>query len=176
MATRRQCYVEFYSPGTFVSECTTKPIATWNRREACQLAKEVIERYGAKPYAFRFTTCIVADPVSDGQGGELKVIPKEVEESGLKFLGGRVLSYDQICQRNDPKEKILRSNMECNRQWFICINDNSWRSTMPFDEADEVVDPDTGDVLERGDTSERKQYRDRMTKQRDAELAARTGG
>jgi len=49
-------FVTFYSPGTFVSEETTKDIDSWNIQEAESMAESIKERHGAKPYGFRFTT------------------------------------------------------------------------------------------------------------------------
>src|SRR5688572_23657281 len=110
MKTRKQHFVTFYSPGTFVAEMTTKPIGEWSAALAARMASDVTERYNSKPYGFRFSTSIVADPVSDGAGGTLEVRPKQIVESGMYHLGGELLTYDDVRARNDPKENILRSN------------------------------------------------------------------
>lgn len=171
MATRRQHFVEFFSPGTFYSETTARPVETRNVLNACQMAGEITERHGAKPYGFRFFTSIVADPIDDGEGGKLNVQPRQVDKSGMYFLGGDVLSYDDIVARNDQRDRILRSNMKYNRLWYMVENRNSYLSTHEFGEADVVVDPATGNVIERGDTKERRKYRKAKSAERDAELA-----
>ena len=49
-------FVTFYSPGSFVAEETTKPIASWDIEAAKKMARTVSERYASKPYGFQFTT------------------------------------------------------------------------------------------------------------------------
>lgn len=95
----RKHYVTFLSPGTFFSEQTSQPITEWDPRLAVGMAETVVERHGAKPYAFYFTTRLAGDPVPDGEGGHLEVQEKDVARSGNYFLGGRVLSYDDVVAR-----------------------------------------------------------------------------
>lgn len=173
-------YVTFVSPGTFVSESTTKPIESWSPETACYLARDIVERYGATPYGFYFTTVLTADDVPDGQGGFLKVEKKEIDRSGTHFLGGEISNYDEVVDRNDPEERILRDNMRGNRYHYIIVNKNSYKSTMEFKVKDVVVDPATGKVIDRGDSPERMAYRARLDsilddedKQRQAEWEKR---
>lgn len=150
MSTRRQHQVTFLSPGTFLNEQTTRDIEAWDTHLAIDMAKSVVERHGAKPYAFFFTTSIVSSSVPDGEGGELEVKPKQVAKSGTHFLGGSVLTYDDLEQRADPKEEILRSNMLCNDVPIVVENCNSYKTTVPFTEQDVVVD-ERGYIIVRGD-------------------------
>lgn len=166
---RRKEFVTFYSPGTFFAETTTKPIASRDPKLAVGLAGTVLERYGAKPYGFRFETRIVGGDVPDGEGGVLHVEPKTVDTSGMHFLGGTVETFDEVRKRGDEKERILVSNMESNGWWIVITNTNSFRSVQPFTEADVVVD-ETGTIVERGDAPRRIHYRERMTRKREQEL------
>lgn len=166
----RKHQVTFYSPGTFVSESSSYDIESWDTAKAVELSEKVVERYGAKPYGFVFETLITAKDVPDGEGGTLRVESKLAERSGIHFLGGRLETYDEVAARNDEKENILRSNMKYNDNWIICINTNSYRSTLPFTEKDRIVDAD-GRIVERGDTPERIAYRTEQTAKRDAEWA-----
>jgi hypothetical protein len=50
----RKHYVTFYSPGTFVSESSTLSIEDWDTAKAVEMAKNIQERHGAKPYGFRW--------------------------------------------------------------------------------------------------------------------------
>lgn len=169
VVTVRKHYVTFYSPGTFFTEQSTKPVEEWDTKLAIEIAKSVLERYNAKPYAFRFKTMLEAEPVPDGEGGMLKVEPKEVEATpGLFFLGGSLFTYDEVVKRDDPKEKILRSNMEGNGMWVIIQNDNSWRFTGEFGEKDVIVD-ENGEVTRRGDEPKLVAYRKKMDEKRLAE-------
>lgn len=124
-------FVTFFSPGTFVAETTEKPIASWNVDKAVEMARSVSERYGAKPYGFRFSTRARQDDELDS---------KVVKSSGTYYLGGRVETKDEVFARNDPAEKILRANMECNDIEKIIINDNSWRYTGAFGADDVLLD------------------------------------
>ena len=159
MKPQRQEFVIFYSPGTFVSEMTTNPIAERDTKLAVQMSETVRERYNARPYGFKFETRIVAEPVPDGEGGELMVQPKTVATSGMYFLGGKLETLDEVEARNDPKEDILRSNMRNASSHIVCVNENGYRSTLPFTEKDVVVNA-TGEIVERGDDPKHVAYRE----------------
>lgn len=158
-------FVTFYSPGTFVSEQTTREIGEWDPRAAVALAEQIVERYGAKPYGFRFETRSCAPDVDDGAGGVIEGAQKTMKTSGLHFLGGRLDTIDDVERRNDPKESILRSNMRGNRIPIVCVNVNSWRATMPF-EADSVIIGPDGAVIERGDDPKWVTYREQAIEAR----------
>lgn len=145
----RKHFVTFYSPGTMFAESDVVAIGTWLPVEAARMAKDITQRHGAKPYGFRFSTCIVARPVPDGEGGLLEVEPKEVARSGMFFLTGTVRIVKDIEAKADPAERILLSNMKGNG-WAACVqNDNSYRSTQPFTKEDVVVDWD-GNIVASG--------------------------
>jgi hypothetical protein len=150
MTVREEKYVTFMSPGSFFAETTTKVIDAHDPRRAVVMAKDIVERYGARPFGFRFETCLVADPLSDGRGGQLDVEPKTIFTSGTYFLGGRLETYDDVAKRADPKEQILLSNMRNNGWEIMCITENGYRSTQPFTKDDFVVDQKTGTILRRG--------------------------
>ena len=122
-------FVTFYSPGTFVSETTSKPIASWDVEVAKTMARGISERYGAKPYGFRFST---------RTRGADDLDSREAASSPMYYLGGRVETLADVEARNDPKEEILRSNMRRNGVERIIVNDNSWRFTAAL-EPDDVV-------------------------------------
>jgi hypothetical protein len=169
---QRKHFVTFYSPGTFFNEESTRPIAAWDTVAALKLAESITERYNAKPYAFRFSTCICADPIPDGEGGTLEVEPREVEESGRYFITGTVLKVDELEKRADPEQRILVSNMRCN-DWPLCVeNTNSWKCVQPFDETDFIVDRH-GAVIERGDAPKWKAYRKVEIEKHRKEMAAK---
>lgn len=117
-------FVEFLSPGTFFSETTIKEIDSWDVSMATIMSKNITERHNAKPYGFRFITKERKDNELDS---------KETETSGIYYLGGKVLSLQEVKDRNDPKDEILISNMENNNYSHIIENNNSWRFTANFD-------------------------------------------
>lgn len=153
----RKHYVTFLSPGTFVSEQTTREIARWDPAVAAEMSCAIVERYNARPYAFYFSTMLSADPVPDGEGGTLRVEGKEVGRSGLHHLGGEIVTIEDVEARCDPKDSILLSNMRYTCP-IVVDNRNSWRSTHPFEEQDVLIDA-SGKIVERGDTPERIAYR-----------------
>ena len=155
----RKHFITFCSPGTFTSETTTKPISSWDTKEAIKIAQTITERHGAKPYGFLFETKVVADPIPDGEGGTLEVEPKSVKSSGIYYLGGKLETYDDIEARKDPKEETLLWNMKWNDYPIIIVNTNSWKFTAAYKESDSIVDAETGEIIDRGDDKEHKAYR-----------------
>lgn len=124
-------FVTFFSPGTFVAETTTKPIESWDVNQAVEMAKSVVERYNALPYGFRFST---------RERGENDLDSHEVKTSAMCYLGGEVLALEEIKARNNPDDRILISNMECNGWQRVVINKNSWSWCQPLASGDEVLD------------------------------------
>lgn len=131
MSELRKHFVTFYSPGTFVPEQTEKPIEAWDTEVAMRMARKIKERYGARPYAFRFTTRSRTDDELDS---------KETAHSPLYYLGGTIKTAKEVLAGTDPKEEILRSNVRCNRIKRIIVNDNSWRFTGELHDDDVVLD------------------------------------
>lgn len=128
----KQNFVTFLSPGTFFSEETTKPINSWDPNEAVLMSKKIVERHGAKPFAFVFTT---------RERGPKDLDSKVTKTSGRYFLGGKVLTLAEV-EKQMPKETILISNMRCNGWKQIVINDNSWRAIQPLEPGDVVLKTD----------------------------------
>lgn len=126
-----QHFVTFCSPGTMIAESTSKPVDSWSVDLAKMMALEISERYGATPFGFFFTT---------RSRGPNDLDSKETAKSCFYYLGGRVETREQVEARNDPNERILRSNMSINRWDKIIINDNSWRFTAPLHDTDVVLD------------------------------------
>lgn len=124
-------FVSFCSPGTFVAEETTKPIAAWDVVAAVKMADEITERYGATPYGFYFTT-------RSRQENELDSCV--TAESRMYYLGGEVVTFAQLEARNDPTERILRDNMRINRWDKVLFNYNSWKSVHPLHDGDTVLE------------------------------------
>ena len=157
-APRMAEFVTFVSPGTFFAETTTLPIASRDLSLAVKMSRKITERYGSRPYGFRFETRIVADPIPDGCGGSLAVEPKTVDTSSMHFLGGKVETFADVERRADPKESILCGNMSGNGMWIVVTTTSPYRSTCEFKPADVVVN-DRGEIVKRGDSAERVAYR-----------------
>jgi hypothetical protein len=155
----RKHYVTFMSPGTLFAEMTTVAIDSWDVAAASRMAAGIVERHGAKPYGFVFSTRVEHAPVPDDEGGMLQVEGREVEKSGVHFLGGVIETFDDIDQRNDDKERVLRSNMRLNGYPLVVVNRNSYMSTHPFEEDDCIVAG--GEVVHRGRDEPWASYRHR---------------
>ena len=124
-------FVEFLSPGTFVSESSVQPIESWDVEEAKTLARSINERHSATPYGFRFITRERKDDELDS---------RVTNTSGIYYLGGKVETLDEVKSRNSPDERILLCNMESNGYDKIIVNTNSWRITLPLNKNDVVLD------------------------------------
>lgn len=124
-------FVEFFSPGTMVSETTTLPIDSWDISTAKELARTVKERHGATPFGFRFLTRERKDTELDSS---------ITNTSNFYYLGGTVLSLEEIKSKNNPQDRILILNMETNGYNNVIVNTNSWKVTRPLRETDQVLD------------------------------------
>jgi len=139
--------VTFLSAGTLMAETTTRPIALWDTTTACAMAKEIVERHGARPFAFFFRTEAVAPDSPDGVGGVIKGGRKLTRRSGCYFINGKVETLAEVESRTDPSESILLENMRCNGYTRVCTVVNGYRSTLPFESGDVNLDPD-GKLIE----------------------------
>ncbi len=124
-------FVTFLSPGSFVHEESTKPIASWETDAAVKMSREVVERYGAKPFAFYFTTRSRQEDDLDSAISD---------RSNTYFLGGKIETIEEVELRNDPEERILRSNMRNNGWNRIVVNTNSFKIIQPLRDGDVVLD------------------------------------
>ena len=124
-------FVTFLSPGTLFSETTTKPIASWSVEKAKAMVGGITERHGATPYGFMFTT---------RERGPKDLDSKVVKASGVYYLGGKVETLAQVKRRATSADKILISNMECNKIAKVITNTNSWKFTAELRKGDVVVE------------------------------------
>ncbi len=154
----KKIFAEYFSPGTMFAETSTRALDKGTVKEAVALSKEISERYGATPYAFDIVTKLGADPIDDGQGGTMKVLSKEIGRKGRYFLGGEVITYDQVIAR-EGAGSIWARNMRGNRDPVSVQNTNSFKSTQIFREQDVIVDVETGAIVVRGDGPEVVAYR-----------------
>ncbi len=135
-------FATFMSPGTFVDEETTREIDLPNPCLAVQVSATIRERYGATPYGFVLFTR-EHDQV-ERAGKVFKTDPVETYRSGVHFIGGDVLTLEDI--PDTPDNRILRANMKGNDIERVIENKNSWRSVKPFNVGDKVVGQN-GEVL-----------------------------
>ncbi len=164
--TGRRHFVLFLSPGTLFDETTTREIGSWDAAAAVSMAEQVRERHGARPYGFQFVTKIVSGGVPDGEGGILKVEPKEVARSGVYYIGGKLVTVDDA-----PDGSILKSNMRGN-DWPICCETKNGYSHMGvFGERDKIVGAG-GSIVESGDDERYAVYRAQKMAEHEAEIDA----
>lgn len=136
-----ELFCVFYSPGTFFPETNSVEVASQEDLVGpCARAREIVQRHGAKPYGFVF---------QDGNGKLL---------SGMHYLGGKLIMYDDLPY--DDEYNIMRSNM---RDSPVAIeNTNSYRFTGQFFDSSILLDPDTGQVIRRGDDADLVAYREEV--------------
>lgn len=125
-------FVRFLSPGTFIAEQTVKPIDSWDVDKAVEMARDIVERYNARPYGFEFIT---------RERGPDDLDSRITERRGIFYLGGKIETIEEVRERNDPNERILLANME-NSFDRIVVNTNSWKWTQPFRDGDVLLDVD----------------------------------
>lgn len=124
-------FVTFYSPGTFVAETTEKLIKKWDIPLAMEMAHDIMERHGATPYGFRFST---------RERGPKDLDSKVTKTSPVYYLGGKVETLEEVKARATKDDEILISNMENNHMKRVVTNTNSWKSTLELKEGDIVLD------------------------------------
>lgn len=163
-------YVVFISPGSFVDEMTSKPIESWDTKAAIALAETIVERYGAKPYAFMFKTYDELPDVVDEDGHRRSVEARELAASGRHYIDGTVLTRDDVVALKDPKLSIMESNMRNVGSEIVCRTTRSYTHHGVFAPGDCVVDA-KGEVVERGDSERLAAYRARVKAEHDAEMA-----
>lgn len=145
MSTRTVSYVTFFIPGSFYNEETRVPISSWSIEEA----KAKLASAHRWTFGFQFSKVIESDPVPDGQGGFIRVQGKMVDTSGMYYVGGQVRDIVSVLQANIPEEDILRDNMRAN--WAAIVK-TSQGNSQPFNKEDVLLDKNTFEVLERGDS------------------------
>jgi hypothetical protein len=124
-------FVTFLSPGTFVHEETTKPIEKWDVKKAKSMAKKIVERHNATPFAFYFTT---------RARNETDLDSRVIAESKRYYLGGKVETLAEVKARATKEDEILVANMEGNHWDRIITNTNSWRVCQPLADGDVVLE------------------------------------
>lgn len=122
-------FVTFFSPGTFVAETTTEPIDSWNPAAALLRARQIIERHGASPYGFRFTTRTRTDADLDS---------KVSATSPMYYFGVKIETLAEV-QAREP-DSILAQNMRINRIALIVTTTGGYRSAAQLKPEDIVLD------------------------------------
>ncbi|HXN71473.1 MAG TPA: hypothetical protein VN861_02855 [Candidatus Acidoferrales bacterium] len=126
-------FVTFLSPGTFMAEDSTKPIDSWDVKKARKMAAKITERYNAVPYAFYFTT---------RSRGPNDLDSRRTKISPTYYLPHcKVETLAEVKARNDPRESILLSNMECNGYDRIVTTTKGWKWTQPLGKEDVLLRP-----------------------------------
>jgi len=96
------------------------------------MAQKIVERYNAHPYAFYFMT-------RGRTNGELD--SKVIKRSPTYYLPHcKIETIEEVRKRNDPKESILLSNMECNGYDRIVRTTKGWQWTQPFGKNDVLLE------------------------------------
>jgi hypothetical protein len=125
----KQHYVTFYSPGTMVAEQTTKVIKGWDVDSAVKMMPEIEERYGAKPYGFRFTT---------KKRGWRDMHPVEIDRSGMYYVNCRVQTLEDV-EAEHGKSATLARNMRTNGWESVVTTEKGWAWSQPLHENDVVL-------------------------------------
>ena len=98
-------FVTFLSPGSFYPEKTHIEIDSWDVDQAAKMASGIVERHGATPYGFTFST---------RSRGPEDLDSHVTLTSGIYYFKGLIETLAEVEARNDPDEEILRLNMRSN--------------------------------------------------------------
>ena len=131
---RQEHFVTFLSPGTLVVESSTKWIKYWDTDEAVEIGSYIVERYGARPYAFYFTTRARTEEELDS---------KEIARSSTYYMGGTIKTLAEVEaeEQDNERKSILLQNMIGNKIDKVIVNEwGNW--TMPLHKDDVVLDMD----------------------------------
>ncbi len=123
--------VVFSSPGTFVHETSEYEVEEWDVDKAAEMARDIKERHGARPFGFMFKRI-------GRKTGELDAYT--TASSVFYYLGGNIRTAEEVLAGDSPDESILRSNVRNNDIKRILVNNNSYRSTHSLDDDDVVLD------------------------------------
>ena len=143
MKPTEKYYVTFYSPGTFFAESSTKRIVRWSTIQAVKMAEGITERYGAKPYGFRFETRLEQETVAG-------IASKTIAQSGVYFMNAKVKTYEEIAKVNHEDDYVLLNNMRNNGYPLIATNDGkskNYHFSIPFDMKKDALVDGTGKVI-----------------------------
>jgi hypothetical protein len=98
-------------------------------------------------------------------GAKLRVFAAQYATAGQRE---RAEGYAHAANtaRNDPREGILRSNMSRNCP-IVHVGNRSWKTTMPFEAKDFMVD-EAGAVVDRGDDPRDVDYLAKVWREQEA--------
>jgi len=123
-------YVTFYSPGTMVAETTRREVPSWSVAKVLKILPDIEERYGAKPYGFRFTTM---------KRGMRDFAPREVAQSNMYYVNCDVQTLEELEERGEKEERILLQNMKTNGWDKIVTTKSGWKWSHPLQDGDIVL-------------------------------------
>lgn len=158
MKTKTYYLVTYYSPGTFFSESSSYKFTEFNLWKFCQKAKEISERYDAKPYGFNFQKLEIPVDLPKTEGFKVTVEPKILEKSGTFYITGDVIFSENLIGKD---EQILKSNLESNNNGVGIVNNNSFKFRGAFEKDDNIVNWD-GLIIRRGNDKDLVAYRKKI--------------
>lgn len=110
-ATMHKHFVTFVIPGTFFTKQSTQEIPSWDTATALEMAKSVIERYGARPYAFQFST---------RSRGADDLDSKVTATSPNYFFGCDVYNLAEV-EKKFPDARFLITDMRNNADYRVAV-------------------------------------------------------
>ena len=107
-------------------------IGSWDVEEALKMAPGIVERHGATPYGFRFSTRSRGPEDRDSS---------LTAKSGVYYFKGKVETLDEIEAKNDPEDEILLFNMRANEiPRVIRLSAGRYSYTQVFGEEDRMLE------------------------------------
>lgn len=129
--TVQKHYVEFCSPGTFFSEISRREIDAWDTGKAIEMMSDIKERYGGRPFGFRFLT--------HGRGAD-DLNSREIARGHFYYVNCDILTAEEILAGTDPDYATMRTNIEFNGVKRVARTRTGWLGHYPMDDEDEVIE------------------------------------
>lgn len=133
IGVREQKQVTYLYPGILFAESDTLPI-----EDGPRLPERAAEQAPKSAYSFSIKSVLVADPIEDGHGGQLRVMSRVLTKSGNYFLGGELFTAEQVTALDDGQDyTILLSNMRSNGHAQVVRTPlGNW---VPFEDGDVLL-------------------------------------
>lgn len=124
-------FVEYASPGTFFAESSSREISDWSVPDAIKMMADIVERYNARPYGFRFYTM---------ERGDDDLNASRTATSHFYFVNCDVLTAEEILADTNPDNRIMRLNVEGNGYKRIARTRAGWLAHLPMEDDDEAIE------------------------------------
>lgn len=127
MSTFEERLLVTYYPGSFVSETDERPVS------ATEIPEQIASQLHFSAFAFAFKTVLRADPIDDGRGGTLEVLPRKLSESGRYYPDGEVFTLVELEALPGDHEILISNVRRYEGQRAVRTRCGNWQPFLPGD-------------------------------------------